>query len=146
MTGSYLLAILFCTQVILTANGRPVGDDGEWMDDVSLNPDIMGLNDEDDNDLPRSAPTVEDNGEWVDDVTGNMFIMGEDPLSQSTGLSDDANGRKKRDVGKKILKLLKKASKKLKREVIDTLTVEREKKSPTKIKLEKTLLQTMKKP
>lgn len=87
MTGSYLLAILFCTQVILTANGRPVGDDGEWMDDVSLNPDIMGLNDEDDNDLPRSAPTVEDNGEWVDDVTGNMFIMGEDPLSQSTGLS-----------------------------------------------------------
>lgn len=61
-------------------------------------------------------------------------------------MTDDANGRKKRDVGKKILKLLKKASKKLKREVIDTLTVEREKKSPTKIKLEKTLLQTMKKP
>lgn len=90
MTGFYLLAILFCAQVIMSTNGRPVGEDGEWMDDVSLNPDVMGLN-VDDSALSRSDPFVEDNGEWVDDVTGNQFIMGEDPISQSAGLSGKCN-------------------------------------------------------
>ncbi|XP_046634360.1 uncharacterized protein LOC124313462 [Daphnia pulicaria] len=139
MARLYILAILLCcSQLVLTTNGHPAGEDGEWVDDISNNPEIMGRIAEDEEDDPSrsvAAPVAknEDDGEWVDDVTGNMFIMGEDPLSQSTGLSDDMNSeRKKRSVEKKILKAMKKASKKGKR----ATDAEREKRSP-KSKMEK---------
>lgn len=61
-------------------------------------------------------------------------------------VTDDMNIRKKRSLEKKLLKKMKKAAKKSKRDVIDSKTVERTKQSPTKIKLEKTILETMKKP
>ena len=80
MTSVYILAILLCfSQVVLTTYGHPAGEDGEWVDDVSNDPEM--------NAEPVANSVKEDDGEWVDDVTGNMFIMGEDPLTQSTGLS-----------------------------------------------------------
>jgi hypothetical protein len=97
MARLYILAILLCcSQLVLTTNGHPAGEDGEWVDDISNNPEIMGRIAEDEEDDPSrsvAAPVSknEDDGEWVDDVTGNMFIMGEDPLSQSTGLSGKCN-------------------------------------------------------
>ena len=100
MAGVYILAILLCCcQLVLTTYGHPAGEDGEWVDDISNNPEIMGMIPEDEDDGPSrsvaAAPAAksvnEDDGEWVDDVTGNMFIMGEDPLSQSTGLSGKCN-------------------------------------------------------
>ncbi|XP_046461557.1 uncharacterized protein LOC124207947 [Daphnia pulex] len=140
MARLYILAILLCcSQLVLTTNGHPAGEDGEWVDDISNNPEIMGrIDQEDDPSRSVAAPVAknvnEDDGEWVDDVTGNMFIMGEDPLSQSTGLSDDMNfERRKRSVQKKILKAMKKASKKGKR----ATNAEREKRS-LKSKMEKT--------
>lgn len=92
MARLYILAILLCcSQLVLTTNGHPAGEDGEWVDD---NPEMMGRITQDEEDDPSrsvAAPVAksvnEDDGDWVDDVTGNMFIMGEDPLSQSTGLS-----------------------------------------------------------
>jgi hypothetical protein len=89
MTRVYILAILLClSQFVLTTFGHPAGEDEE----------TMGMIPEDDDppsrsfDATRLATSVnQDDGEWVDDVTGNLLIMGEDPLSQSTGLSGKCN-------------------------------------------------------
>jgi hypothetical protein len=99
MARLYILAILLCcSQLVLTTNGHPAGEDGEWVDDISNNSEIMGRIAEDEEDdssrsvaVPVAKNVNEDDGEWVDDVTGNMYIMGEDPLSQSTGLSGKRN-------------------------------------------------------
>ncbi len=73
--------------------GLPAGEDGEWIDDVSNNREVMGLSEGEDfpaavpNTMVRTSNREDDDGEWVDDVTGNLIVMGEDPLSQARGSS-----------------------------------------------------------
>lgn len=94
MPRLYLIAILLCIQQLLPILANPAGEDGEWIDDVSNNPEVMGLLNTDSSDDDQSSPvqsapvtrttTISDpeTGEWVDDVTGNLLVMGEDPLSR----------------------------------------------------------------
>lgn len=94
MRGLYLAVTLLCVSFV-SMWALPAGEDGQWIDDVSNNPEVMGLDtvarNGDDFVAVRESPSgivVEDDGEWVDDVTGNQIVMGEDPLSQDSGLSD----------------------------------------------------------
>lgn len=93
MTRIYVIAILLCVQHLLPLLANPAGEDGEWIDDVSNNPEVMGLNtdssDDDQSSPVQSVPVSRatsksdpETGEWVDDVTGNLIVMGEDPMSR----------------------------------------------------------------
>lgn len=89
MSAFYLLTLLVCSLMVSTL-GNPAGEDGEWVDDVSNNREVMGLSEGEDFPVPntltsRNTDREEDDGEWVDDVTGNLIVMGEDPLTQARG-------------------------------------------------------------
>lgn len=94
MKGLQLAVVLVCVNLV-SLWALPAGEDGQWIDDVSNNPEVMGFDKETRSqdeavavpDSISSNVQVEDDGEWVDDVTGNQIIMGEDPLSQDSGLS-----------------------------------------------------------
>lgn len=106
-------------------------DEGQWVDDVSSNPETMGYDSSAAEGSPSLSFSKDETGEWVDDVTGNLIYMGEDPSSQDTGLggkiedffwffsvgwqlswwfwnSTDANRRKRRSLRKKLAKKLTK--------------------------------------
>lgn len=81
-------------------------DDGQWKDDVSGNPEVMGFVDPSEQQMQFAEPIQvpvpmqaapeffepsnddDQSGAWMDDVSNNQIAMGEDPLSQDPGLGN----------------------------------------------------------
>lgn len=86
MARIILTLAVFC----LFASAFSQEEDGQWMDDVSGNPEVMGFDPSDEVQADQQfdpAPAEDQAGEWVDDVSGNQIVMGEDPASQDPGLN-----------------------------------------------------------
>ena len=74
---------------------------GQWIDDLAINPQAMGMDPQDTHVMPGGAPMAgpqhpmdfmvpqapqhnpdQGDGQWTDDTAGNMAIMGLDPSTQ----------------------------------------------------------------
>ena len=103
MNSSLFLAVLLC----LVSVKADMGDDGQWIDDVSGNPIVMGMVDGHGPMMmaqppAHHAPMVHSaDGQWVDDVSGNPVVMGMvagPPAPQHAPMVHSADGQWVDDV------------------------------------------------
>ena len=73
MYCSFLFAVLLC----LSSVNADMSNDGEWIDDVSGNPVVMGMvAGPPHHGMMAPAMHQNEDGQWIDDVSGNPVVMG----------------------------------------------------------------------